>query len=201
MTVTGGVRWRAGVLALVGVLALTGCATGKDAVAVGGSFEFVAPGGQQIISYDPPDARGALREFAGESLTEPGRTIGIQDFPGQVVVINVWGSWCGPCRAEVDDLQLVQEQLGPSGVTVLGLDVRDAREPAADFVRDRGLTYPSIFDHPGRALLGLGGYPRNVVPSTIVLDRSHRVAVVYLTRIALGELIPVLQRLAAEPAP
>ena len=62
------------------------------------------------------------------------------------------------------------------------------------------MTYPSIFDPAGRALLGLSGYPRNVVPSTIVLDRAHRVAAVYLTRIALGELVPVLRRLAAEPA-
>jgi len=187
-------------LAILLVLAgCAGCATGKDAVAIGGRFEFVAPNGQQIIFYDPPESRGAITGFSGESLTEPGRRIGIQDYPGEVVVINVWGSWCGPCRVEVDDLQLVQSQLGPEGVQVLGLDVRDNRTAAADFVRDRKLSYPSIHDEPGRALLGLSGYPRNVVPSTIVLDRRHRVAAVYLTRIGLGDLIPKLKRLAAEP--
>jgi hypothetical protein len=60
------------------------------------------------------------------------------------------------------------------------------------------VTYPSIFDPPGRSLLALQGYPRNVVPSTIVLDREHRVAAVFLQAIVAGQLLPVLQRLAAE---
>ena len=72
---------------------------------------------------------------------------------------------------------------------------------AADFVRDRGLTYDSVFDPPGRTLAALRGYPRNTVPSTIVLDRQHRVAAVYLTTIRVPELIPLVQRLAAEPVP
>ena len=54
---------------------------------------------------------------------------------------------------------------------MLGIDVRDDRQAAQDFVRDRRLTYDSIYDFPGRTLAALSGYPRNVVPSTIVLDR------------------------------
>ena len=64
---------------------------------------------------------------------------------------------------------------------------------------DRAITYPSIFDSPGRSLLALRGFPRNTVPSTIVLDRSHRVAAVFLTAVRVGELLPVVQRVAAEP--
>ena len=93
----------------------------------------------------------------------------------------------------------MQQQTGPLGATVLGIDVRDDRAAAADFVRDRGLTYPSIFDPPGRSLAQLGGVPRNVVPLTVVLDRQHRVAAVYLRRVRVAELIPLVQRLAAEP--
>ncbi|MBV9315291.1 MAG: TlpA family protein disulfide reductase [Pseudonocardia sp.] len=193
-------RLASAVAVLAVALTVGSCATGKDAVVVGGQFEFVAPGGQQTILYDPPSVRGAVTSFSGESLTDPDKQIGIQDYPGKVVVINVWGSWCGPCRAEVNDLQLVADQLGPQGVAVLGLDVRDARAAASDFVRDRHLTYQSIFDPAGRALLGLAGYPRNVVPSTIVLDRDHRVAAVYLTRLRLAEFMRVAQRIATEPA-
>jgi thiol-disulfide isomerase/thioredoxin len=187
--------------ALLAALALTGCATGKDAVARGGDFQFVAPGGKDVITYDPPSARGVLRTFGGESLTEPGRQIGIQDYPGKVVVINIWGSWCGPCRAEMADLQLVSQQQAAQGVVVLGLNQRDSREAAADFARNTGATYPSIYDPPGRALFVLSGYPRNVVPSTILLDREHRVAEVFLRRVRPGELTEAVRRLAAEPAP
>ena len=185
---------------LAALLALTGCSTSKDAVASGQEFQFVAPGGQTEILYDPPAARGAVGALAGDSLLEPGRTIGLADYPGRVVVLNVWGSWCGPCRTEAPDLEFVQQQTAALGVTVLGVDVRDDRAAASDFVRDRALTFPSIFDFPGRSLAQLGGVPRNVVPLTVVLDREHRVAAVYLRTIRIPELIPLVQRLAAEPA-
>jgi len=192
---------RKGAAAALAVLALlAGCSTSKDAVETGQDFTFVAPGGQTTILYDPPASRGVLRALSGESLLSPGTTTGIEAFPGRVVVLNIWGSWCGPCRAEAPDLEFVAQQTAEDGVSVLGVDVRDDRAAAADFVRDRGLTYDSVFDPPGRTLAALKGYPRNTVPSTIVLDRQHRVAAVYLTTIRVPELIPLVQRLAAEPA-
>lgn len=196
----GGPIRRAAALVLLLVL-LGGCSVGKDAVEPGQDFTFVAPGGQTTIRYDPPESRGVLRGLSGESLLRPGTTTGIEAFPGQVVVLNVWGSWCGPCRAEASDLEFVARQTAADGVAVLGVAVRDDRAAATDFVRDRGLTYDSVFDPPGRTLVALRGYPRNTVPSTIVLDRQHRVAAVYLTAIRVPELIPLLKGLAAEPAP
>ena len=193
---------RKGAAAALAVLALlAGCSTSKDAVETGQDFTFVAPGGQTTILYDPPASRGVLRALSGESLLSPGTTTGIEAFPGRVVVLNIWGSWCGPCRTEASDLQFVAQQTAANGVTVLGVDVRDDRAAATDFVRDRGITYDSVFDPPARTLVGLTGYPRNTVPSTIVLDRQHRVAAVYLTAIRVPELVPLVQRLAAEPAP
>ena len=189
-------------LAALAVLAfLAGCSTSKDAVEPGQDFTFVAPGGRTTILYDPPESRGTLRALSGESLLNPGATTGIETLPGRVVVLNIWGSWCGPCRAEAPELEFVAKQTAADGVSVLGVDVRDDRAAAADFVRDRGLTYDSVFDPAGRTLAALTGYPRNTVPSTIVLDRQHRVAAVYLTAIRVPELIPLVQRLAAEPAP
>jgi thiol-disulfide isomerase/thioredoxin len=167
----------------------------------GQDFTFVAPGGKTTILYDPPESRGTLRALSGESLLNPGGTTGIEAFPGRVVVLNIWGSWCGPCRAEASDLQFVAKQTAADGVSVLGVDVRDDRAAAGDFVRDRGITYDSVFDPAGRTLAALTGYPRNTVPSTIVLDRQHRVAAVYLTAVRVPELIPLVQRLADEPAP
>jgi thiol-disulfide isomerase/thioredoxin len=190
-------RWLAALAAAA--LLLTGCSTSKDAVEPGQDFTFVAPGGKTTILYDPPDTRGTLRSLSGDSLLRPGETTGLDALAGRVVVLNVWGSWCGPCRAEAADLQFVAQQTADDGVSVLGVDVRDDRAAAADFVRDRGVTYDSVFDPPGRTLAALKGYPRNTVPSTIVLDRRHRVAAVYLTAIRVPELIPLVKRLAAEP--
>jgi thiol-disulfide isomerase/thioredoxin len=179
-------------------LLLAGCSSTKEAVATGGDFQFVAPGGQTTIFYDPPESRGTVRGISGESLLRDGATVGLDDHRGKVVIVNIWGSWCGPCREEMPGLQLVQEQ---TGAVVLGIDVRDERQAAADFVRDRGVTFDSIFDPPGRTLARLSGYPRNTVPSTLVLDEQHRVAAVFLTVVRVPELIPLVQRLQAEPPP
>jgi thiol-disulfide isomerase/thioredoxin len=193
------VRWWA-VVVFTTVVALTACSTGRDAVARGGQFEFVSPGGQTKIFYDPPRARGAIPDLAGDDLLEPRRRISVSDYANKVVVLNIWGSWCGPCRAEMPELQRVYDQTRDSGVQLLGIDVRDeVRSAPQDFVRNLGITYPSIYDPPGRSLLALKGYPRSVVPSTIVLDRQHRVAGVFLAALHETDLLPVVRRIAAEP--
>lgn len=74
---------------------------------------------------------------------EEGEEISLSDFEGEVVVLNAWGQWCAPCRAEVDDLQLVQETLDPLGGTVLGINVRDYNQTIAqDFKLDNAVTIP-----------------------------------------------------------
>jgi thiol-disulfide isomerase/thioredoxin len=178
---------------------LAGCATGTDAVARGGSFEFVSPGGKTDIFYEPPASRGSVGDLSGESLTEPGTTVSLARYGGKVVVLNVWGSWCGPCRAEAADLVRVAEATASQGVQFIGIDVRDPRSAGSDFARDFGLTYPSIFDPPGRTLFALKGIPRSVVPLTIVLDQHHRVAAVFLHAMRARELLPAVQRVAREP--
>ena len=178
---------------------LAGCATGTDAVARGGTFEFVSPGGKTDIFYDPPVSRGTVGDLSGENLTEPGTTVSLARYAGKVVVLNIWGSWCGPCRAEAADLVRVAGVTAGQGARFIGIDVRDTRSAGADFARDFGLTYPSIFDPPGRTLFALKGIPRSVVPLTIVLDRHHRVAAVFLHAVQAQDLQPVVQRIATEP--
>jgi thiol-disulfide isomerase/thioredoxin len=181
---------------------LAGCSSGDDAVAQGGTFEFVAPGGKTDIFYDPPDHRGRPGPVAGPDLMNPTRTLSVDDFTGKVVVINVWGQWCGPCRAEVARLQQVYDATRADGVAFLGIDVRDNnRQAAQDFVTDRHVTYPSIYDPAMRTMIAFGGkYPTSVVPSTLVLDRRHRVAAVFLRELLAEDLQPVVKRVAAEDA-
>lgn len=185
------------------VLALAGCSTGDDAVAQGGTFEFVAPGGKTDITYDPPESRGRPGPLSGPDLLDPERTISLDDFAGDVVVINVWGQWCGPCRTEIGELQDVYERTRDRGVAFLGIDVRDNnRQAAVDFVTDRKVTFPSIYDPPMRTMIAFGGrYPTTVIPSTVVLDRQHRVAAVFLRELLAEDLQPVVDRLAAESSP
>ncbi|MBV8541544.1 MAG: TlpA family protein disulfide reductase [Pseudonocardiales bacterium] len=177
---------------------LAGCATGTDAVARGGTFEFVSPGGRTDIFYDPPTIRGTVGELSGDSLTEPGTTVSLARYPNEVVVLNIWGSWCGPCRSEAAELVRVAHATASRGVRFVGIDVRDDRAAGADFARDFGLTYPSIFDPPGRTLFALSGIPRSVVPLTVVLDRHHRVAAVFLHAMHAQDLQPAVQRIATE---
>lgn len=192
------VRLRTGMLAALSALALTvaGCAdnTGSD-----GSFDFVAPGGQTTIFYDPPADRDTIGDISGPDLMNEGEDIGLEDFTDQVVVLNLWGQWCGPCRGEVPELEKVAEETWDQGVRLLGINVRDHQRSAAqDFVRTNELTYPSIYDPAMRTVIALGSFPTSVVPSTLVLDRDHRVAAVFLKPLSAEELQPVVERIAAE---
>jgi thiol-disulfide isomerase/thioredoxin len=188
--------------ALVGLP--TGCSHGDDAVAQGSTFAFVSPGGKTDIFYDPPGQRMRPGPVAGPDLMESARTLSVDDptgpFAGRVVVINVWGQWCGPCRAEVTQLQQVYDATRADGVALLGIDVRDNnRQAALDFVEDRHVTFPSIYDPAMRTMIAFGGkYPATVIPSTLVLDRRHRVAAVFLRELLAEDLQPVVTRVALE---
>ena len=141
------------------------------------------------------------RGHSGPNRTAPASTLTVDtDFAGQVVIINVWGQWCAPCRTEAPELQKVYQDNRARGVTVVWIDLRDNDIRAAvDFVTDRRITYPSIYNPAMRALIAFGGtYPTSVVPSTIVLDRRHRVAAVFLRALLAEDLQPLIERLARE---
>src|SRR5699024_713359 len=193
------------VAAVLTAVTLTACSSGdgaRNAVAVGGTLQFHSPGGQTEIIY-AEEERAPLPDFSGPSLMEEGEEISLSDFEREVVVLNAWGQWCAPCRAEVDDLQLVQETLDPLGGTVLGINVRDYNQTIAqDFKLDNGVTYPSIYDPPFRTAVALGGVPTSVIPTTIILDKQHRPAAVFLREVDAEDVLDVALPLAKEaPAP
>jgi thiol-disulfide isomerase/thioredoxin len=113
-----------------------------------------------------------------EGTTLEGKKVLLSAFRGKVVVINVWGSWCGPCRSEADDLAVAAEQLQPKGVVFLGINTRDnSADTALAFERSHQVPYSSIFDPGGSTLTA---FHRTLspaaIPSTVVIDADGRVA-------------------------
>ena len=184
-------------------LPLAGCSQDADnaqnAVATGGNFEFITPGGEKVINYEESE-RKPLRTFSGEDVRDTDKTISLEDFEGEIVVLNSWGQWCAPCRAEADDLQEVHSELQKRQIgTVLGINVRDYNPQVSnDFLEDNGLEYPSIYDPPFKTAAALGGVPTSVVPTTIVLDKQHRPATVFLRSITAQDVMDVVDKLEKE---
>lgn len=173
---------------------------GGNAVAIGGTFEFVSPGGQTSISY-PPEDREKIGNIKGANLITD-EEMSLDEFDGQVVVLNSWGQWCGPCRSESDDLQRVHERMQQTGKgTLLGINVKDfSRAKAQNFVKDNGITYPSLYDPPFKSALALGGVPASVIPTTIVLDKQHRPAHIFLQEVTEDQLWDVVEPILNEDA-
>ena len=171
----------------------------QNAVATGGNFEFITPGGEKVINYEESE-RKPLRTFSGEDVRDRDKTISLEDYEGEIVVLNSWGQWCAPCRAEADDLQEIHTELQKRNLgTVLGINVRDYNPQVSnDFLKDNGLTYPSIYDPPFKTAAALGGVPTSVVPTTIVLDKQHRPATVFLRSITAQDVMDVVDKLEKE---
>lgn len=191
------VAWLAALLVCLTVL--TGCSTGDDAAVYGGSFTFVSPGGKLDFSY-PVGQRGSIGNLSGPDLMSD-KTISLSDYVGKVVVINFWSASCGPCRGEQDGLNAASEQLAGKDVQFLGIDLQDGRSSGQDFHRSKQVSYPSIYDETMRTILSLRGYPSAVLPSTVVLDRQHRVAQIWLGTVPMTDLEDSVTAIAAQKTP
>ena len=161
-------------IALAATLALGLLATGCSQ-ASGGAEGFVS--GSGTLTMVPVEERQDAPAIEGETLT--GDPIALSDFAGEVVVLNVWGSWCGPCRSEAPELVAAAQRV--RNAQFVGINVRDhgQQERALAFTRSYDVPYPSIYDPNGSTLLGLR--PRVAsIPSTVVIDTDGRVAATVL---------------------
>jgi peroxiredoxin len=184
-------RLRRTLLALmVAVLTLTGCSSGNDATVYGGSFTFTSPGGKYEFDYPAGD-----RKVAGP--TGKG-TIDVAAYRGKVVVLNFWGSWCAPCRAEADGLEYSWQTYRSQPVQFVGVNVKDPDGAGLAFTASKKITYPSIEDFSMRTLLSLRGIPTGSMPVTVVLDKQGRVAHIWLLPVSQADLNKVLPALVKE---
>ena len=155
---------------LAGLLA--GC-SGND-VGSSGDQGYVA--GKGIITTIKAADRKAPGTVSGTTLD--GAQTSLADFRGKVVVLNVWGSWCPPCRAEAPMLAAAARDLQRKDVVFLGINSRNPEQAGPQaFERRFKVPYDSIYDPDGRTLLAFRGtLPPNAIPSTVVVDPQGRVA-------------------------
>jgi thiol-disulfide isomerase/thioredoxin len=176
------------------LLALPGCS--------GGSTSSVAD--QGFISGD-----GTVTQLAVSKRTDPvefrgttlqGKPFDLRSLRGDVVVVNVWASWCAPCIAEAPGLQRVHAQTEAEGVRFIGINTEADQAAARAHERRFGVTYPSLAEDGGRVLLRLrGSLPPTATPSTLVLDRNGRVAARVIGRVDASTLQSLVDDARAEP--
>ncbi|WP_245612608.1 TlpA family protein disulfide reductase [Actinotalea ferrariae] len=153
--------------------------------------------GSTTVTEYPVATRAAPVDLSGTSLTD--EAIDIAAWRGQVVVINVWGSWCAPCREEAPILAATSAAYADDGVQFVGVNVRDNRAAAIAFEEAYGITYPSIDDSDGKALLSLAEHlPAAGVPVTLILDREGRPAARVLGAVQESTLTALLDTVLAE---
>jgi len=179
---------------LIASAGLAACS--NDDVGPSGDAGFVA--GKGVITRLSADQRKQPGEVSGESLD--GKPISLDDFRGKTVVVNVWGSWCAPCRAEAPDLVAASKELSGDGVEFLGINSRDLDRAAAQaFVRRFDVPYPSIYDQQGRTLLAFRGtLSPNAIPSTVVIDDRGRVAASIIGETTKATLVGLVQDVMAK---
>lgn len=175
---------------------VSGC-TGKDAVTSGASRTDTnfTQGSGVLTRYSTADRKPAP-PVRGPLLG--GGTLDLASLRGSVVVVNFWGSWCAPCRAEADGLQGVYADTRSAGVRFVGVDIKENGTAAAEaFVRTHKITYPSVEDRANTVTLAFGGAVQST-PTTLVLDRQGRIAARGLGAMRYSQLKPLVLALAAE---
>ena len=182
--------------ALAAMLMLAACAsTGADEQ-TRSAGQVGYPDVARNLTRVPPDQRTELPTISGPALGS-NQTISTQNFRGKVVVINVWGSWCPPCRKEAPDLQgaSVQTKDIAQFVGITSKDYDPA--PAEAFVRSFEITYPNIYDPTGKVLLAFAGeLPPSAIPSTMIIDRQGRLAVRVLSEVSKITLVDMINDVA-----
>jgi len=148
------------------------------------------------ITVLPPEERESAPGMEGE--TPDGQPLSVSDFAGEVVVLNVWGSWCGPCIAEAPELNEASRRLAGDDVQFVGINIRDERTQAQQFEQRYEVPYPSLFDPTSSTLLEMpsGMYP-SATPTTFVIDRQGRVAVRILDATTAPTLIGLVEDVLA----
>jgi thiol-disulfide isomerase/thioredoxin len=157
--------------AVVAVVALAGGGgKGLAPEAATGQVELVG----SAVAVVPEAERPPLPAFSGRTLD--GKELDLASLRGRPLVLNFWASWCGPCRAEQQGLELASRTLAGRDVRMVGVNIRDDRGAAASYLEEFGVGYPSLFDRAALLSARLGALGPQAPPYTLVVDARGRVA-------------------------
>lgn len=157
------------------LLAMAGCDGGAIAADTPQSDGQSFVSGSYASSFYPVGHRPQAPAVSGTTLT--GQQLSLAAYSGDVVVLNFWGSWCAPCRAEAPALGTLARQLQSKGVRFVGVDIRDEPDSALAFMQTFRIGYPSFNDPDDEiALLFRSTVPPAAIPTTLVIDRKGRIA-------------------------
>jgi cytochrome c biogenesis protein CcmG/thiol:disulfide interchange protein DsbE len=152
-----------------------------------------APAAQTDVLADP----APLPDHPAPELVLPqldGTPIALRDLRGQVVLINVWATWCPPCRAEMPAIQQAYAEYRARGFTVLAVNQREDATAIAPFLEQHGLTFPILLDRDGQAS---ATYQASALPSSFFVDRRGVIRAVYRgpmpSRVIAGTVEQLLQ--------
>ena len=173
---------------LLSSLILSGCGSGGTSVS---EESFVA--GDGVVTFVSQENRSLAPEINGVSLT--GKNISVEN--GKTTVINIWASWCSPCRAEAPSLQALSDKYPKN--QFIGILTRDSKNSALAFSRRFKIQYPTIADDS--ILLGFrNSLPVTSIPTTIILDKNKKVAARISGAITIASLSELIEKIDNESA-
>ena len=188
----------AGVAALIalGAAACSGGQIGGDPPQNSGQ-SFV--GSSYVSTFYRTGQRPAAPPVTGVTLT--GQKFSLAAYRGDVLVLNFWGSWCAPCRAEAPALGTLARRLAARGVRFVGIDIRDEPQSALAFMQTFGVQYPSLNDPDDEiALQFRSTVPPAAIPTTIVIDRTGKVAARIVGGASYAQLKSVISEVTGQPS-
>lgn len=173
---------------------LAGCTGGGEPIGE------QVPGVRQGVTLPAPEDREpAPTDAAVQVLGEDdGTELALSDYLGEVVVLNFWASWCGPCRTEQPELNDAAAALSDQPVAFLGVNIDDTEPNALAHVREYDIPYPSLFDPSVGYAAEFGGVGPRSIPTTILVDHEGRVAARLFGITDFIEVVAIAERLAQD---